>query len=141
LDWKPVHAGDFYFVPAGTIHAIGTGISLFEFQQNADVNYWLYDFGRPRELHLGEAVAASKPVPYPEALAHRGGGAADAVLVDGPPFRLCRAGSPEALLQGLAARQRWVIPLLGEERAGPGECLLLPPARRCCSVPEPRAGR
>ena len=49
IDWKPVKAGDFFYVPAGTIHAIGAGIGLLEFQQNADLTYRLFDYGRPRE--------------------------------------------------------------------------------------------
>ena len=57
IDWRPVKAGDFILVPPGTIHAIGAGISLLEFQQNADVTYRLYDYGRPRELHLDDSVA------------------------------------------------------------------------------------
>ncbi len=132
LDWKPVRRGDFYFVPAGTIHAIGAGISLFEFQQNTDVTYRLYDYGRPRELHLDEAVAASKPEMYREGSARPAGGEIDAVLVDGPHFTLCRANSPDALPQALASRQRWVMPLEGSARSGPdraifGECLLVGP--------------
>ena len=56
MDWRAVRAGDFVFVPAGTIHAIGAGISLLEFQQNSDVTYRLYDYGRPRDLHLDEGL-------------------------------------------------------------------------------------
>ena len=58
MEWRPVAAGDFVFVPSGTIHAIGAGISLLEFQQNSDVTYRLYDYGRPRELHLEFAAAS-----------------------------------------------------------------------------------
>ena len=57
-------AGDFVFVPSGTIHAIGAGISLLEFQQNSDVTYRLYDYGRPRELHLDDGVAVARPEPF-----------------------------------------------------------------------------
>src|SRR3546814_2738640 len=49
LDWKPVKAGDFYYSPAGTVHAIGAGITLIEVQQNVDLTYRLYDYGRPRD--------------------------------------------------------------------------------------------
>src|SRR5262245_29137069 len=52
LNWVPVKAGDTYYAAAGTVHAIGAGISLCEIQQNSDVTYRLYDYGRPRELHL-----------------------------------------------------------------------------------------
>ena len=52
LDWRPVKAGDAVFVPAGTVHAIGAGVTICEIQQNSDITYRLYDYGRPRELHL-----------------------------------------------------------------------------------------
>ena len=41
MEWKAVAPGDFFLVPAGTVHAIGAGIALLEFQQNADVTYRL----------------------------------------------------------------------------------------------------
>lgn len=64
MDWKPVRPGDYYFIQAGTVHAIGAGITLVEIQQNADVTYRLYDYGRPRELHLDDGVAVSRAEPY-----------------------------------------------------------------------------
>ena len=59
LRWFPVKPGETYFTPAGTVHAIGPGIALCEIQQNSDITYRLYDYGRPRELHLEEGVAVS----------------------------------------------------------------------------------
>src|SRR5581483_3035997 len=56
VNWIPVHAGETYFTPAHTVHAIGAGIVLCEIQQNSDVTYRLYDYGRPRELHLEQAA-------------------------------------------------------------------------------------
>jgi len=47
------------FLPAGTVHAIGAGLALCEIQQHSDVTYRLYDYGRPRELHLDKAVAVA----------------------------------------------------------------------------------
>jgi mannose-6-phosphate isomerase len=64
LDWKSVKAGDYFYLPAGTIHALGPGLSLIEVQQNADLTYRLYDYGRPRELHLDEGMAVAKLEPY-----------------------------------------------------------------------------
>jgi mannose-6-phosphate isomerase len=64
MDWKPVKPGDFFYIPAGTVHAIGAGVTLVEVQQNVDVTYRLYDYGRPRELHLDDGVAVSRPEPY-----------------------------------------------------------------------------
>jgi mannose-6-phosphate isomerase len=56
LRWFPVEAGETYFTPAGTVHAIGPGIALCEIQQNFLVTYRLYDYGRPRDLHLDAAA-------------------------------------------------------------------------------------
>jgi len=64
LQWVPVRAGESYFIPAGTIHAIGEGIALFEIQQNSDVTYRLYDWGRGRELHLDRALEVAERGPF-----------------------------------------------------------------------------
>ena len=56
LNWMPVKAGETYFTPAHTVHAIGAGIVLCEIQQNSDITYRLWDYGRPRELHVEKAV-------------------------------------------------------------------------------------
>ena len=47
------------FVPSGTVHAIGTGLLLFEIQQSADTTYRLFDWGRGRELHLEQGLACA----------------------------------------------------------------------------------
>ena len=65
LEWFPVTAGQTVLVPPGTVHALGPGITLCEIQQNADITYRLYDYGRPRELHLEKAVGCSKTGPHP----------------------------------------------------------------------------
>jgi mannose-6-phosphate isomerase len=137
LDWKPVHAGDFFNVSAGTIHAIGGGLSLLEFQQNSDVTYRLYDYGRPRELHVEEAVPVANLEPYPDALAQQVSADDERTLVDGPHFTLVHTHE-----DALQHRQRWVMPLegevlLGSERAGPGECLLVQPSEEI----EPKGAR
>lgn len=64
VDWKPVKAGDVIYSAAGAVHAIGAGITLIEVQQNVDLTYRLYDYGRPRELHLDAGIAVSDPVPF-----------------------------------------------------------------------------
>lgn len=56
--WE-VRPGECVFVPAGTVHAIGGGLVLFELQQSSDVTYRLYDYGRGRELHLEEGLAVA----------------------------------------------------------------------------------
>lgn len=59
LNWVEVKPGDTVFVPARTIHAIGAGLALCEIQQNSDVTYRLYDYGRDRELHLDRSMAVA----------------------------------------------------------------------------------
>jgi mannose-6-phosphate isomerase len=68
MQWHKVRAGDFFYIPAGTVHAIGAGISLIEVQQNSDITYRLYDYGRPRELHLDAGIAVAHGEPYPAEL-------------------------------------------------------------------------
>ena len=112
IEWRPVRRGDFIFVPSGTIHAIGAGISLLEFQQNADVTYRLYDYGRPRELHLDDGVAVSNRAPIdPSTVQHVEPGE-QRVLVDST-FRLV-ASSDDVL----ADSARWVMPISGRVRCG-----------------------
>jgi mannose-6-phosphate isomerase len=60
MEWVPVDVGDMLFVDAGTVHAIGPGVVLLETQQTSDVTYRLYDYGRPRELHLEKGLAVMK---------------------------------------------------------------------------------
>jgi mannose-6-phosphate isomerase len=125
MEWRSVQAGDFLYVPPGTIHAIGEGISLLEVQQNSDVTYRLYDYGRPRELHLEDGVAVSTLDAYPEELAQHVDDDDERVLVDGPRFTLVHTHSDR-----LQDRTRWILPLEGSvrcdgEMASAGECLLL----------------
>jgi mannose-6-phosphate isomerase len=58
LNWEDVHAGEMIYVDAGTVHAVGSNSILVETQQNSDITYRLYDYGRPRQLHLEEGMAA-----------------------------------------------------------------------------------
>ena len=58
LNWIDVHAGEMIYVGAGTVHAIGANAIFVETQQNCDLTYRLYDYGRPRQLHLEEGMAA-----------------------------------------------------------------------------------
>jgi len=57
LQRLPVKKGDVIFVPAGAIHALGPGIIVAEIQQNSDTTYRIYDWGRPRPIHLEQALA------------------------------------------------------------------------------------
>ncbi len=128
VDWRPVKAGDIIYSPAGTVHAIGAGITLVEVQQNVDLTYRLYDFGRPRELHLEEGVAVSLARPFSETVTPQTLSPGRIQLVGGRKFVLerwhwCGARTlalPESL-------DGWLVLLSGGgaidgERLAPGQC-------------------
>jgi mannose-6-phosphate isomerase len=62
LEHIPLYAGEAIFVPAGTTHTIGPGLTLCEIQQNSDITYRVYDYnrrdaqGKPRDLHIDKAL-------------------------------------------------------------------------------------
>lgn len=60
LNWINVYAGDMVYVAGGTVHTLGPGSIIVETQQQSDMTYRLYDYGRPRELHLKDGMAAVK---------------------------------------------------------------------------------
>ncbi len=114
IDWKSVKTGDFYYSPAGTVHAIGPGLTLIEVQQNVDLTYRLYDYGSDRELHLDAGIAAADPVPYVATYLPHEIAPGRIVLADGPAFvleRWSRAGQRQ--LAPAAGRPVWLVPLAG----------------------------
>jgi mannose-6-phosphate isomerase len=62
LNWINVYTGDMIYVAGGTVHTLGPGSVIIETQQQSDTTYRLYDYGRPRELHLKDGMAAVKEV-------------------------------------------------------------------------------
>lgn len=94
IDWRPVTAGDFVYNPAGTIHAIGPGLTLIEVQQNIDVTFRLYDYGRARDLHLDAGLAVAHTGTYSDARDRTVPDSGTITLVDGPKFHLVRAQGP-----------------------------------------------
>lgn len=127
LVWHEVQPGDAFYIPARTVHAIGGGVSLIEVQQNSDVTFRLFDYGRPRELHLDQGVEVSETGPYPSRLRNRMDGDSG-LLVDGPHFRLhyWRCGSG-ADFPALKPDDALVIPYSGTvsvdgEDLAVGEC-------------------
>lgn len=130
LAWHPVAVGDFFYIPAGTVHAIGAGVSVIEVQQNSDITYRLYDYGRPRELHLDDGLGVARGEVYDlarwhRALPERGG----VVLVDGPHFRLERidGAQDEAWRDRFGGGPVLVAPVAGGavvdgEAVAPGQC-------------------
>lgn len=77
LNKVPVHKGDVFFIPAGMVHAIGSGILIAEIQQNSNITYRVYDYGRlgadgkPRALHVDKAVEVSN-LKKPTAVSEKG---------------------------------------------------------------------
>jgi mannose-6-phosphate isomerase len=65
LEWHEASRGDTFFTPAGTVHALGAGLTVLEIQQASDVTYRLYDYGRGRPLHLEKGLAVLDAGPHP----------------------------------------------------------------------------
>ena len=116
LDWRIAKAGDAYYSPAGTLHSIGSGLTLLEVQQNCDVTYRLYDFGRPRELHLEEGVAAANPAASIGKSVEKPLGAGRSIVAQGPKFTLERwlAGGR---LSASRLQPVWLMPIRGSVKA------------------------
>ncbi len=75
LNVYPIRPGDFFQIPPGTVHAIRKGTLLIEVQQNSDITYRLYDYGRqpggkPRELHIKQGKDVIR-CPYTEEAAEK----------------------------------------------------------------------
>ncbi len=142
LVWHLVQAGDFFYIPAGTVHAIGAGVSLIEIQQNSDITYRLYDYGRPRPLHLDKGMAVAKGEPYAPALHRHLAPTGTVELARGPYFTAHRVeGVPDAALLAEYDGPMLVLPRRGEvELAGdvlrPGECAAAPSAAAITFAPE-----
>ncbi len=113
LDWKPVKAGDFIYAPARTIHAIGAGITLIEIQQNSDTTYRLYDYGRPRDLHLEEGVAVANAVPFVDAPVPGEVEPGRTILVEGPKFVVERWPGVDRALRMPDGVTGWLVPIRG----------------------------
>lgn len=114
LDWQPIAPGDVFYLPAGTVHAIGAGVTLLEVQQNTDLTYRLYDYGRPRDLHLDDAadVATRAPWHAPDAPGEIAPGRT--ILASGRKFVLEQwSGNHAGWLGHSDAGPFWLIPLEG----------------------------
>jgi len=104
LDWRKVQAGDVIFTPAGTVHAIGAGLTICEIQENSDITYRLYDYGRPRELHLEHGAKVSHLGPLEHQAAARALTPWRDALVESTYFRMerLRPAGPIQMPAGLA---------------------------------------
>jgi len=144
MAWHDVVAGDFFYIPANTVHAIGAGVTVLEVQQNSDITYRLYDYGRPRELHLDVGVSISLGSVYNLDCWHKRLPDAGTVrLVDGPYFRMDRvSGAPDsAWAQTYGDRPLLVAPLAEEVTIentpiAPGNCGLARTINAICFADE-----
>ena len=114
LDWKPVKAGDFIYAPSRTIHAIGAGITLIEIQQNSETTYRLYDYGRPRELHLEDGVAVADAVPFVAAPMPGEVEPGRTILVEGPKFVVERWPGGDRTVTLPKGATGWLVPVRGK---------------------------
>lgn len=133
LNFIEVEPGDTFFTPANVIHALGGGLALCEIQQNSDTTYRLYDYGRPRELHLDDGLAVSRLEPdgQVEKRATDVPNQTRTELIGCKYFRteLLRGAEP-LTLEAVTAPYQVVIVLegsgtLGSEAYQAGECWLL----------------
>lgn len=93
---REVTQGDVLYMPAGTVHAIGPGVLLYEVQQSSDTTYRLYDWGRmgldgtPRTLHVEKGVSVANVETLPEVTAFGADPTLDSVMVNSPYFYTAR---------------------------------------------------
>jgi mannose-6-phosphate isomerase len=123
--WIPVVKDDVIFVPAGTIHAIGAGLVVAEIQQRSDATFRLFDYGRARELHIDDAVAAARAGPADCQSAPQHLTDARTVLVANPHFVLERIDLwPESTWELHAEHETWLLVLEGQARVGSVDLLV-----------------
>jgi mannose-6-phosphate isomerase len=127
LVWHPVKPGDFFYIPANTVHAIGAGVSVIEIQQNSDITYRLYDYGRPRELHLDAGIAVSRGEPLDPALHRHIPDTGTVELASGAYFtahrsRAARRSAACRICRPIAGHPRSGSVTLGDDVLNPGDC-------------------
>jgi len=149
LNWVPIRAGEMIYVDAGTVHTIGPGAVLVETQQNSDTTYRLYDYGRPRELHVEHGLAASKEKTHSGKVKKPAtSSSADAALVTSPYFvvrryelrigkeqLLTRHMPPTSVRVVVALKGRGLVRALGQEAAfAQGEAVVIPASAEKFSI-------
>jgi len=145
IDWRASKANDFVYNRAGTIHAIGGGLTVVEVQQNVDCTYRLFDYGRPRELHLDAGLKVATPGPVHDPRDTVVDAAANRMLVSGPHFFLAQlAGPVDPAILGRAVGELTFVPLsagcgAAGEKVAFGEAVLLDDASLIQIAPGGRA--
>ncbi|OYX72306.1 MAG: mannose-6-phosphate isomerase [Rhizobiales bacterium 32-66-11] len=119
IQWRDVLKGDVVCIPAGTIHAIGAGLVIAEIQQRSDVTFRLFDYGRTRELHADQAVAATHMGPLSPQAMPRALGNGRTLLAATPYFVLERVDLAPGVAWSLdAPHETWMLMLEGNARVG-----------------------
>jgi len=132
LHWMEVKPGETYFTPAHTVHAIGAGIVLCEIQQNSDVTYRLWDYGRSRPMHVEQAVPIADLGVHPGAVrpVKLGGGCEELVRSKHFITQRCCLQAGEQRTPEARAGQLWIVlegrGTIGAQPYQRGEVWLLP---------------
>lgn len=146
----PVKRGDSMFLPSGRVHALGAGNVIFEIQQNSDTTYRVFDWnrvdldGKPRELHIPQALASIDFEDFEPALApsawQKSGPGERRLLADSPLFMVnaFRLNTPDQIVYGgrkvavLAVTEGLLVVTFGGAaiRLQPGEFCVIPAACR-----------
>jgi mannose-6-phosphate isomerase len=140
LDWRQVQSGDIIFTPAGTVHAIGAGLTVCEIQQSSDITYRLYDYGRPRELHLDHGAQVSHLGPHLHTPEVKKLAAWRDQMLESEYFRIERLKISKAVSIGDALPVYALLICLkgsgtiGSDTFGPGSCFLVPANGKRCEI-------
>jgi mannose-6-phosphate isomerase len=126
LNWINVYQGEMIYVAGGTVHTLGPGAIIVETQQQSDTTYRLYDYGRPRPLHLERGLAsvkehtASGKVIRPAPVAIHGGKSRQSSMIAAPYFTvdMFEVKEPHVFSTAVAARKTSVQILVAVEGCG-----------------------
>ncbi len=119
VSWQTVLAGDVISVPAGTIHAIGTGLVIAEIQQRSDATFRLFDHDRQRELHIESAISVANKRPVRLRVRPNRFSDERSLLVSSRHFVLERIDlAPNSIWCLAAQRETWLLVLSGSASVG-----------------------
>ncbi|WNJ93522.1 class I mannose-6-phosphate isomerase [Bosea sp. 685] len=119
IRWRPVKVGEFAFVPAGTIHAIGAGLVLAEIQQRSDTTFRLFDYGRGRELQIASALAVARAEVAPSQAGSLRLSQARTLLLADPHFVIEHLDLPgHSAWRLFAEHETWLLGIAGEALVG-----------------------
>lgn len=129
--WQAVFAGDSFFIPAGTIHAIGAGLVIAEIQQRSDATFRIFDYGRKRELHVEQAVEVADAGPASFRVNQVRLSSERTQLIYNKLFVLERIElAPNSMWRLENDRETWLLDVSGNAQVGlfaiaPGEAIFL----------------